>query len=170
MKSARISWLVLVVLQAGFLLFVARSAAHLPERVASHFNAAGTANGWMPQSTYVRFIAGFGVVFPLLWAVGLPLLLRVTPVSLWNLPQREYWLSSERRGATQAYLSEHFRWFACLAVGFAAGVHASLVQANAATPPHLAGPAIGAVTVTFLAAGAGWTLILWRHFARLPTE
>ena len=169
MKSARASWLVLVILQAGFLVFVAMSASHLPERVASHFNGAGVANGWMAQSTYVRFIAGFGVIFSLLWAVALPLLLRITPVSLWNLPHRDYWLGPERRAETQAYLAVQFRWFACLAVGFAAGVHASVVQANAATPPHLVGPAIGGVTGIFLAAGAAWTFLFWRRFARPPS-
>ena len=168
MKADRISWWVLVLLQTGFLIFVAQSAPHVPERVASHFNAAGVANGWMLPSTYLRFIAAFGVVFPLLWAVGLPRLLRGTPVSLWNLPHRDYWLAPERWNETQAYLAVQFRWFGCLAVAFAAGVHASVVQANLATPPHLGGPAIGAVTGLFLAAGIAWTIVLWRHFDRRP--
>jgi hypothetical protein len=168
MKSGRLSWLALALLEAGFLVFVGLSALHLPERVASHFDTAGTANGWMRQSTYVRFIAAFGLCFPLFWALGLPLLLRFTPVSLWNLPHRGYWLAPERRSATEAYLAGQFRWFACLTVGFTTGVHASVVLANTATPPHLAGPAFGAVTGVFLAAGAAWTLVFWRHFARGP--
>lgn len=167
MKSARISWLALVILQVAFLIFVTMSAAHLPERVASHFNAAGVANGWMAKSTYVRFIAGFGVIFSLLWAVGLPLLLRATPVSVWNLPHRDYWLAPERRGETQAYLAVQLRWIACLTVGFTAGVHASVVQANLGAAPHLTGP-ISAVTAIFLVAGAAWTFVFWRHFARRP--
>ncbi len=167
MKADRISWWVLVLLQTGFLIFVAQSAPHLPERVASHFNAAGVANGWMLPSTYLRFIAAFGVVFPLLWAVGLPRLLRGTPVSLWNLPHRDYWLAPERRRETQAYLATQFRWIACLTVGFTAGVHASVVQANVGPAPHLNGP-IGSVTGIFLVAGAVWTFLLWRRFARRP--
>ena len=169
MKSSRlIPWLALGLLEAGFLVYVWQSADHLPARVASHFTAAGTANGWMPQEQYVRFITGFGVLFPLLWAVGLPGLLRVSPPEWWNLPHREHWLSPERRPETQAFLAGHLRWFACLAVLFAAGVHASVTAANTFTPPHLSGPSIRGVAGAFLVAGLGWTFVLWRRFARVP--
>jgi hypothetical protein len=51
----------------------------------------------------VAFIA---VLFP-----GIGLILRKIPTSMINLPNKDYWLSPERKQETIAVLSRQFLWF-----------------------------------------------------------
>ena len=102
-------WSVLVVL--GYQLVHASGA--LPERVASHFDLSGTADGWSSRrqllvviGSMVALVAGLGF--------GLPRLVAVLPVSLINLPHREYWLAPERRARTVDRIADDLAWFAVL--------------------------------------------------------
>jgi uncharacterized membrane protein len=71
----------------------------LPAMVASHFNAAGKADDWMPKESFVALNA---IVLASLLAVVLILGLVIprVPAALINLPQKEYWLAPERRRQT----------------------------------------------------------------------
>jgi len=52
---------VLGLLCAGYLIFIAGSTSLLPERVAIHFGGGGEANGWMSRSADLVFFGGLGV-------------------------------------------------------------------------------------------------------------
>jgi hypothetical protein len=71
----------------------------LPPTVASHFNAAGKADDWMPKESFAALNA---IVLASLLAVVLILGLVIprVPVALINLPHKEYWLAPERRRQT----------------------------------------------------------------------
>src|SRR5689334_19191939 len=71
------------------------TAPQLPERVASHFKVAGTPDGWMSRSAYLWTFAGLTGGMSL-FILTLFYCLRFLPVSLINLPNRDYWLASER--------------------------------------------------------------------------
>jgi uncharacterized membrane protein len=71
----------------------------LPERVASHFNFQGVANGWSSKHTFMA-IYGVVLVVTTVLLVGLPLLLAKLPPSIINMPNRDYWLAPERKQET----------------------------------------------------------------------
>lgn len=126
MKAARISVAVIVALA------VARSAAvfdRLPLRMASHFNAAGHADGSMPRD---QFFMIFAIVS--LGAVAMPLglasLCRVLPMGVLNVPHREYWLTPERIGLVQAKVAAFGSWFAVSTSALLYAVLESVLEAN----------------------------------------
>ncbi len=90
---------------------------HLPERVASHFDAQGNANGWttrnqnlVTQCGLILFVAG--MMQGLAW--GLPRM----PAHLINLPHRDYWLAPARRAATFEWLGAMLQAMGCVLLGF----------------------------------------------------
>ncbi len=83
----------------------------LPPTVATHFGADGRPNDWMSRGNGTAVLLGFQVVFPWLLA-NLVRLIGVLPNSMINIPHREYWLDSDRRGATLAWLGGFLSWMA----------------------------------------------------------
>ncbi len=73
----------------------------LPPTVASHFDARGKANDWMPKESFVALNA---IVLASLLTVVLimGLVIPRVPVALINLPHKEYWLAPERSRQTRA--------------------------------------------------------------------
>jgi uncharacterized membrane protein len=96
MNSRFIPAALLALLITGYLTFVSGSTSLLPERVASHFGANGEANGWMSRSGYLWFVAGMGVGLPL-FIIGLSFLSKFFPISMVNVPNKEFWLAPGRR-------------------------------------------------------------------------
>jgi serine/threonine-protein kinase len=159
--------LVLLILYLVFIGLLVATAGKLPERMATHFDFAGRPDGWMSRQGYLAFMAGFGLLFPLL----LPLVslgFRALPASVINIPHREYWLSPERREETNAYLVRHALWLAVLQLGFVIALHLLSVSANRQSPPHLSNAIWGATLVFLRGIGLwGWQLV--RRF-RTPRE
>ena len=153
----------LVVLYIGFGVSLFESVPMLPNRVATHFDAAGMANGWMSRSTHLLFMSVFGLVFPL-FLIGVCWSIRFLPAGLVNIPHREYWLADERRSETASYLVWHAVWFACLALGFVIGLHWLIVFSNQRQPPPLPIMWVLAVLGPFLAGVAAWVFCLYRRF------
>ena len=166
MKTSRTPILILGLLYVVFLGYLAHSVPQLPQRVATHFDAGGQADGWMDRASYVRFTAVFGFVFPLS-VVGICYAIRFFPNGTINLPQRDYWLAPERRAETMAYLVRHSLWFACLALGLVLGVHVATIHANRQQPPQLSGQWMFAVLGGFLLGTAVWIVGLVRRFRRV---
>ncbi len=165
MKKNAIPLVILGLLCAGYLIFIAGSASLLPERVAIHFGSGGEANGWMSRSTDLIFFSGLGVGLPLFFVV-LSLVTGLIPAWFVNLPHREYWLSPERRAQTRAYISRQMIWMGWLTILFLAGIHYLTIQANRVTPPHLPMSLFLVLTGGFLAGVAVWSIIFIRHFAK----
>jgi hypothetical protein len=165
MNTWRFPAFTLVLMYLGFLGGVVRSSFYLPTQVASHFNAAGEPDAWMPTENYLQFIALFGAVLPLVWVV-LPQLLRFLPVQMINLPNRDYWLAPARRAQSLGWLARHFLWFACLQVGLAGGIHLVVFLANRVAPPQMSTPYMIVVIALFLVGAGGWVLTMVRHFQR----
>lgn len=137
------------------------SGLEMPATVASHFNAAGLADGWMPRGDYLVLMGGLLaslVVLPL----GLPRLIARAPDSQLSLPNKAYWLAPERRAATLAWIAAHLRWLALLLAAFLSVLHGQVVQAQRLEPPVLT---LGLAPLgVFLAAVGAWVGALWWHF------
>jgi uncharacterized membrane protein len=100
-------------MKAGRLLIVisllaaaAQSAfywARLPAMMASHFGAAGQANGWQSKPAFFGFYCFIMLLLAVIF-LGMPVLIRFMPVSLINLPNKDYWLAPQRREASLSFL------------------------------------------------------------------
>jgi uncharacterized membrane protein len=106
-------------LQAVFLALVVAAIAQalwqhdrLPARVATHFDVAGRANGWMPRTGQTAWHIGM-VLFLAGLLEGLAWLSPRLPHQYLNLPHRDYWLAPERRAGTQAWLAGLARLLGC---------------------------------------------------------
>jgi hypothetical protein len=114
--------------------FVFGTGSSLPPVVASHFAAGGAANGFMPRGTYLLFMTALLVGLPLLIAF-ISSITNSLPARFINLPNREYWLATERQANTVAYLRKHGARFGAILAIFLCFVHWLVVQANAHNPP-----------------------------------
>jgi len=167
MKKFILPLAVLAGCYAFFFAYLDLSYGSLPPRVASHFDLAGQPNGWMTRDELVAFIAGMGILLPLL-IVGMMAGAGRIPVSFVNLPNRDYWLAPERRRSTSLVLLRYALWFASMNVLFLAGLHALIVFSNSGDRPHLNGGGMLFVLGGFLLGTMVWCVLLRRRFARKP--
>jgi uncharacterized membrane protein len=141
----------------------------LPDRLASHFNAAGVPNGWMTKPTF------FAVYFAMVLIAAVPEF--IVPSSIArssnariNLPHKDYWLAPAQRADTIAYFEKSFAWFGCailllevLAMGLA-------IQANFSSPPLLPATPIMALIVAFSVYTVVWVALMFRRFSNVPAS
>lgn len=100
--------LILVLLLVG----LAQLALHiqwLPEKVASHFNGAGEADGDMSRTSYALMNLAMIVGMPIL-LLGAAKLSHVLPESMINMPNKEYWLHPDRKAGSLKILDLSLAW------------------------------------------------------------
>ena len=87
MKS--LPWLIVAAALIGSILQAVFFWPHLPDEVASHFNAVGQADGWMSKTAFVAvtLLIQIGLAAMML---GFGWLIKVLPTSMINIPNREY--------------------------------------------------------------------------------
>jgi uncharacterized protein DUF1648 len=112
MQDSRLPKSVFVVLAAAAAIHFFVLYPQLPAVVASHFDAHGRPNGWQTRTIFFAFFVG-SIVIATVVCFGVPRLIASMPPALINLPYKEYWLSSERRPSSLAFLSTHFAWLGC---------------------------------------------------------
>jgi uncharacterized membrane protein len=149
------------------LAFVWWTGRELPELVASHFDAAGFANGRMLRGPYLALMLIITGAVPLLTVVLPTLALRSSAARI-NIPNRSYWLSSERRADTVRFLARQMALFAALVIVFLCYVQWLVVRANAVEPPAMNSRAFLAGLAVFLVCTFSWVLRLVQRFARRP--
>jgi hypothetical protein len=120
-----------------YIAFLLYSARVLPERPAVHFSLVGRANGWMRRGWYLFLMFMIGTIVPLIPVV--------TSIIL-------------RSSSKTAYLGmvAHALWFACMALGFFAGLHFLVIRANQKAPPRISMLLLLVVTAAF-----GTGVVLW---------
>lgn len=160
-------------LQAVFLLLVLSAwgqalwqHSRLPTRVASHFNASGQANGWMSRDAQLGWQIGI-VAFLAAVFCGIAYLQPRLPREFVNLPYRDYWLTPERRAATDAWISGLVFAAGSLVVAFLMFVFQLVFRANLTPAPRL--PAsLGPVALLIVPGLIGLILVVFLRFARKP--
>ena len=165
----RLSLLLLLALLLVSTFFTLNTVGDLPERVATHFNANGVADGWLNRDHYSLLILLFLLGLPLLlvWIMaGLP---RLTN-GRGQIPNCEYWFAQERRNATVTFLLRHACWLGCLTVAVVYGIHISILRANAMTPPTLATDRFITMVVVYLCGLVWWTMTFLRHFQKVTDK
>jgi uncharacterized membrane protein len=155
-----------IALATAVAVFIALSAWALPARVATHFAWGGVPNGWMGRESYLAVITLAATLLPLALAALISGLPRAFPQAL-NVPNRDYWLASERRNAALAALAG-FGWaLACLVTLFVAGMHWTIVGAHASVPPRLAETHVHALVLGFAVGLGAWLIALLLRFRRM---
>ncbi len=155
--------------QVVVLIFILATASSLPATVASHFNATGVADGYMPRDFYTVFMLIFTLAIPS-FIVGSMTLIDRFPESSINLPNKRVWLSERYRESTFAYLRSHALGMGALIVLFMGYVHWLVIQANRQAPAHLSTEAILGGLVIFVIVLVGWGIALPLKFMQLPQE
>ncbi len=150
-----------------FLISLFVSVNQLPEQVATHFNFAGEPNGWMSRQAHLWFMGVTGLLLPLLM-IGVFAALRRLPVSLINVPHRDYWLAPERQADSFQYMFHHSLWLAAMMVAFLLGLNWLVVVANQRQPAQLSTPLVLTLGGCFLVGVVVWVVGLVRHFHRPP--
>jgi uncharacterized membrane protein len=108
----------------------------LPERMASHFDGSGQANGWSPKTFFFGLEAFVLVVVTACFAI-LPAVIEALPPRMVNFPNKDYWLAPERRAATMASVSSALTWFGCAVMAFLFAVTWLVIKVNLGLEPAL---------------------------------
>jgi uncharacterized membrane protein len=138
----------------------------LPDRVPSHFGSSGMADAWMDKQTFAHVTIGLFLFISVLM-IGTAMLLRHLPSDSINLPNREYWLSPERRDQTLSVVSGQMLWFGAAIQTFSVGVFHLVYGAAMMATPMLDNNLISAYTGALLGFVAVWSIYLVLRF-RVP--
>lgn len=142
-------------------------SGELPPTVASHFNAAGVPDSYMPRGTFV--------VLMLIFSCGVPLFIYGLQVVLVRqhrakIAHADYWFDPERQAETVRWLSWHAAWGAAGLAGFLTHTFGLVVLAHRNSPVALSEIHFWTSLVLFLAATAGWVFAQHRRFNKLPNS
>jgi uncharacterized membrane protein len=138
----------------------------LPPTVASHFDAAGKANDWMPRESFVVFHA-IVLASLLVVVILLRLLIPRVPVALINLPHKEYWLAPERRQETYASVFGFLLW--CFnATGILLAASFELAYLANLGDPKLMSWIIWALLAVYVGFVVICLTVFYRRFANIP--
>jgi len=137
----------------------------LPDRVASHFGASGRPDAWSSKDTFVQIylcaVAFIAILFP-----GLGCMLRTVPVSLINLPNKDYWLSPERKQETVDVLSRQFLWSGSATLLLLLDIFHQSFNVHLGKAPALGHPA--ASIAAYVVFSVLWSVHLIATFMRRP--
>ena len=158
----------MVILLIAGVVFIQAIAGQLPERVATHFAADGHPNGYMSREECRLFMLEFTLGVPIFLAVVMGLFPLFIPVSLFNLPNREYWLGPERAKESRAFLSEQGIWFGCILLVFLISVDWMVAAANSEALKQFPMPTFTTVAVVGLTAVGFWLVRFVRRFGKPP--
>ncbi len=138
----------------------------LPALVASHFNAAGLADGWMPRAHFlqIELLLSLGVTAGF---AALALVVAGVPDAWINLPHRAYWLAAARREETRRCLGGMVLSSGCGTLAFLLFLHQRVHQANLDGTRQLT-PSFGVVLAVALVLIAGPLVRPLVRFSRPP--
>ena len=136
----------------------------LPETMAVHFNQDGTANGWSSREVYFSIQIGLLVTLTL-FAAFAPLWGR-RPGVKFRLPSSDYWLASERKEQTMAWIENSYRKLFLLSMILMLLVSEQVLRANLSQPVHLDSTLFLVGLGLYFLVIAIWLIRLFRRFRR----
>jgi len=167
MNDPRLPKLIFLVMLALGLLQWAHVYPQLPDVMAAHFTANGTANGYQPKQaffTLMLLVVGLSAFV----AFVTPRILANKPPERINLPNKTYWLSPEHREETIRYFHAQMAWFGC-AILFVLLYGTSLaINANLSLTRHFDSTSMLCVMIGFSLFSLLWCILFVRHFRKIP--
>ncbi len=149
------------------LMVLNHAGDELPSRVASHYGADGTADGWMDRDAFVRLFALLVGGLSALWLVWAWLAPRL-PAAALNLSHRDFWLAPERRAVTVRRFRDLMLAIGAVTNLFFCGLLQLTVVANRLPEPRLSAW-FWVLTVVYLGFVAGW-VVWWLRTWRANDE
>lgn len=167
MKSVRLAFGVCLFALALFAVSIAASIPALPDRVATHFNHAGGADGWSSRATYLLSfsVVAFGIS---LFAPLLAYTVRFFPASTLSVPHSDYWRAPENYPRACSFLFHHTLWLSALNLFFMRSIHQTIVTANLEQIPTLATDGVGIGVGIYVTGMIVWATFLIRFFCKVP--
>lgn len=140
----------------------------LPDNVPMHFGPDGAPDRWEAKRTAVTSLLGFSLGVPA-FVIAIAWLMPFIPNSLVNIPNREIWLSPERRPMTMAHIRSMLLWIGLFMAWFTLALM-QLTYVAAVNQQRLNQPILMMCLGMLLAAVFG--VIIWYviKFARVPSE
>jgi serine/threonine-protein kinase len=138
----------------------------LPDVMASHFDGAGRPNGWMSKTAFFAIHLGMMALMALSF-LYLPGGLSRFSFRMWSLPNREYWLSPERRHETFGIVRGEMLLMGIATVVFLIVVIQLAIEANLNPPPILSST-VGGLLFLYFAFTAVWLIRFFKRFGRVP--
>jgi uncharacterized membrane protein len=120
--------LILAAVAAGQLLHY---YPRLPETIAVHFGASGRADGWAGKTGFFPIYAAIEAAI-VLAGLAVAFLGERMPASFLNMPNRDYWLSPERRDESLAFFWTQAIWIEVATLAFLIVVAEFVFRANLA--------------------------------------
>jgi uncharacterized membrane protein len=161
--SLRMPLVVLGVLLVAALIQLVAFLPLLPERLASHFDGSGRANGWSSRTAFFA-IELVVLLMIVLFFVALPASFRRLPDSMINLPRKRYWLAPERRDESLGFLIASLNWFGCACLALIVAVTHLVIRVNLGLDPLLPSGMMWGLLLTFFGFTVVWLLRLLLHF------
>lgn len=162
----RLPQIALVVALAIAAVQIAYYYPQLPDIMASHFDFSGAPNSWQPKAVFFGLFSFIYVFFTIMfWS--LPHLILVTPPSLINVPNKDYWLAPERREITAHLIGDHLLWLGAFVIGFLILVCQLAIVADLPGRSAGLGSEVWWLTGIFAAITIVWTIRFVRMF-RVP--
>ena len=125
----KVPHIILTILIIAFVGQFAYFYPKLPETIASHFDAAGHANGFSSSLSFF-LLEGVILAFLLIVFLSTGTILRRLPASLINLPNKNFWLAPERREETFAAFDSFFVWLSVSVFALIVWVNQVALSAN----------------------------------------
>ena len=94
-KVLAATWFIFFLLYAAALVLV---IPNLPDRIATHFDFSGNANGYQEKSTYLTVMVTIGAVVNGVFFILYHVMGRI-PEKFINLPRKEFWFAAPERKA-----------------------------------------------------------------------
>lgn len=160
MQSSRMALFLLIGIFAAQALYYFPT---LPDKVASHFDGSGSPNGWMSKTSFfaLEVIILTMLVFEFM---GLPYLIEKMPNSLVNIPNRNHWLSNERRAETFTFIRRYFDWFAVGSLGLFILINQLVYGANIERR-NLPSLEVWGILIVYFVFVIVWLVKFVRHFS-----
>jgi uncharacterized membrane protein len=150
------------------ILCIAQAAYYyplLPDKVASHFGASGRPDAWANKEFFVKIYL-FAVAFVAVLFPGIGFIVSKIPNNFINLPNKNYWLSPERRHETVDFLVRQFIWFGSATLMLLLDIMHQSFRVHLGQASSLEHPV--ASIVTYVAFSVLWNIALIVKFVRKP--
>jgi hypothetical protein len=136
--------------------------------VAIHFGNGGFPDSWASNEVNLA-ISVFMYVFLAIMFIAIPSTLKYIPLRFISFPNREYWLSEERKESTIKQIGGLFNLFGAALMIFFIVLGYFVFMANMSAPVVLNESAVWASAGSLLVFTVVWLIILFRKF-RLPGQ
>lgn len=137
----------------------------MPERIASHFDASGNADGWSSRESFATQMVVLHLVMATVFGCIGAFLPKI-PDSLINLPHKDVWLAPGQRAETLAWMTNRLAWMAAAVQALFCAMTQLSLRASGDAENAMPAWTHWALLAAFLAFMGIWLAGFYRRFRR----